>query len=327
MSRPSTQPRSELPRLLGLIVAAVGFGIVAGPALFALPLAALLVASHPRTATEYRALAISGAFALWWLFTSGDLPDQVVRAATLFAALAFTLTTLRTTASFIHRALHAVAIAGAAITILLPGLGSSWGELRWWVAHENGLSARTLTGLLWSVAPVTGTNGGPGSGHSVLQQLEQGFTELVYMVADYYPALLALQLMVGLALATAIYQRVAREPRGAPLGPFRRFRFSEHLGWAAAIPLIVVLVPRLAGAKLAAANLLAVAAALYALRGVAVAAYGLSVIGAGGVFLSILLASIFLLLLPILLAGAIVLGVLDSGLRLRERWGTKTAAR
>lgn len=323
-------PPSERRSLDGvgrLVLAAVGFGIVAPPALFALPLAALLMASRPRTTPEYVAVATAGAFALWWLLTPGDLPDQLVRAAALFVTLTFTLTTLRTRASVTHRSLHAVAIAGAAVTALLTFLGSSWGELRWWVAHRTGLAARSVMGLLWSATPAT-PNGGPATPtQPALERLQQWFAEVVPVVADFYPALLALEMMLGLALATAIYQRVATDPRGAPLGQLRTFRFSEHLGWAAAIPLIVVLIPKLAAAKVAAANLVVVAAALYALRGFAVAVYGLHAVGAGGFFLTALLVSIFVLLMPIVLAGAVLLGVVDTGLRLRERWGMKTAAK
>jgi hypothetical protein len=327
MSPPSERRPGRSPRLIGLVAAAVGFGIFAPAALFTMPLAALLMASQPRTTSEYAVAALAGGFAFWWLVTPGDLPDQLVRAAALFTTLAFTLSTLRTRASVTHRCLHAVAVAGAAVTGLLVFLGSSWGELRWWVAHRTGLAARSLMGLMWSATPVTANGNSSTPEHPALEQLQQWFAEVVVIVADFYPALLALEIMVGLALATAVYHRVARHPRGVPLAEFRNFRFSEHLGWAAAIPLIVVLIPKLAAAKVAAANLVVVAAALYGLRGIAVAAYGLQAVGAGGIFLTILLASIFVLLMPIVLAGAVVLGVVDAGLRLRERWGMKTAAK
>jgi hypothetical protein len=79
-------------------------------------------------------------------------------------------------------------------------------------------------------------------------------------------------------------------------------------------------VPKLAAAKLAAANVLAVAAALYGVRGIAVASYGLAMIGAGGFFLWAALVAILLLMLPFVVGGAILLGVLDAGLNLRRRW-------
>jgi uncharacterized protein YybS (DUF2232 family) len=138
-------------------------------------------------------------------------------------------------------------------------------------------------------------------------------------MGDFYPAIAVLQLLAGLALATAICRRIAVHPHGPTLGPLREFRFTEHLGWAVAIPLVIVLVPKLAAAKAAAANLLLVAGTLYALRGVAVAAFGLSLLGGGGVAAWIVGVVITFILLPILLGGAIVLGVMDAGLDFRRR--------
>ncbi len=315
---------SEHRGLGRLVVAAIAFGILAPPALFALPLAALLLASRPRTAPEFIALALAGGVALWWLMAAGDLPDQLLRAAALFAAIVFTVTSLRTRATVTHRALHAVTVAAAGVAGLIVLLGTSWGEIRWWVAHRTGMTARGIIGMLWTATP-SGSTGADSTAaeHSTLQQFQTGLADLVPLIADYYPAIVAAQLVVGLVLATAICQRVATRPIGIPLQPLRTFRFSEHLGWAAVIGLAVVLVPKLAAGKLAAANMLVVVGALYALRGFAVAAFGFTALG-GGAFLIILFGLIFLFLMPIVLAGALVLGVVDAGFDLRARWGTKS---
>lgn len=319
MTAPSERLRGGLGRL---VLTTLAFATVAPVALVALPLAALLLASRPRSAAEYAAIGLAGGPAIWWLLTPGDLPDQLVRASALFVTLAFTITTLQTRVSVTHRALHAVTLAGGAVVGLMMVLQTSWGEVRWWIAHRTGFAARWLMGALWSGSAAT--QDAAGTVHP-LAQLQNWFAEVVPIVADFYPALLAVELMVGLALATAIYRRVAARPRGALPGPWRQFRFSDQLGWAAAIPLVVLLVPKLAAAKLAAANLLVVAAALYAARGFAVAAFGLHAAGAGGVFLWALMGIILIFLMPIVVAGAIVLGVLDAGLDFRRRWGTKTA--
>ncbi len=305
---------------------ATAFSVVAHPGLFALPFAILLLVSRPQTRVEHVALGVAGGFALWWLLSPGNLPDQVVRAAALFSALAFTVTTLRSKASVTHRALHAVAVAGAGVTTLLLLLGSSWGELRWWVSHQTGLTARAFLGTVLATTPVTAGSDSTTVEQTAMEQLQRWFAEAIPVVADFYPALLAVQLLIGIALGTALYQRVATRPRGTPPDSWMNFRFTEHLNWAAAAALIIVLLPKLATAKLAAGNLLVVSAALYAVRGIAVAAVGLQVAGGGGVFLTVLLAAIFLFLTPIVLAGAMLLGVLDTRLDLRRRWGTKTAA-
>jgi hypothetical protein len=93
------------------------------------------------------------------------------------------------------------------------------------------------------------------------------------------------------------------------------------LGWAAIIPLAVLLLPIFAGARLIALNLVAFVGGLYMLRGIAVAAFGLQLLGRG--FLYLIAAVGVFFMLPVALGGASVLGVLDAGLDLRRRWTTQ----
>jgi uncharacterized protein YybS (DUF2232 family) len=161
---------------------------------------------------------------------------------------------------------------------------------------------------------------GPGAGS--VPEIERWFESGVQVLADQYGAILAVQLLAGLALAAAIYYRAHRRPWGTPPGRFRDFRFSEHLGWVGVVALVVVLIPRLAVAKGAALNLLVVTGLLYGLRGLAVTAFGLALLGGAGCGTAALFALLALFVLPAGLAGAIVLGVVDAGLDLRKRWVT-----
>ncbi len=288
-------------------------------AMTALPLAALVAASRPRMHAEFLTCGAAAGLAGYWLLLAGDLPDQVARSAALLATFVFVAATLLTRLSFTHRALFATAGAAVGVALQLAAVGVAFRELRWWVAHRTGYAARWLVGDLWSrtapAADSTLADTQPAAG-----QIEELFLDVVPAIADYYPALLALELFVAFAIALAIYHRVARLPRGLPLGRFRDFRFSEHLGWVPAVALLVILLPKLAAAQLAATNVLIVAAALYALRGLAVVAFGLQTVAGGGVFLVVLSAIILFFLLPIVLAGALVLGVVDAGFNLRRRW-------
>jgi hypothetical protein len=153
-----------------------------------------------------------------------------------------------------------------------------------------------------------------------LADMERWLRTVTRTLSDFAPALAALQLLAGFGLAGVTYRRITSAPVGALPGRLRDFRFSEHLGWTAVVPLAVLLAPKLAAAKLAAANVLAVAAVLYAVRGIAVASFGLNMIGAGGFFLWAALVAIFFLMLPFVVGGAILLGILDAGLNLRRRW-------
>jgi uncharacterized protein YybS (DUF2232 family) len=140
----------------------------------------------------------------------------------------------------------------------------------------------------------------------------------VRFLADYHMALMTLQLIAGMALATAIYQRLAVRPRGIPPGKFRDFCFTEHLGWPAIAALIIILVPKWSAAKMGASNVLVVLGSLYALRGLAVATVGLKQLGSGLIIaLSVMTA---FLMLPVATIGAILLGIVDTRFDLRRRW-------
>jgi hypothetical protein len=294
-----------------LVLAGLAYVIFAPAALFALPLAALLVATSLRTRRESLIAAVAGGLSLVWLLEAGDLPDQLVRASAVIATGVFVTATHFTRAPVIHRALSAVITAALAAGVLLLVMGSSWNEAHWWAEYRAGYLARVASQLFWIV--------GDGSTTSPTQ-IAQVVNRIVRFQADYFPAVAALRIMAGLALATAIYHRMAVKPYGPGLAAFRSFRFTEHLGWAAIVPLLVLLIPQLAAAKLGAINLLLVLGALYALRGVAVVAFGLQLMGAGSGLLIAFVVVAAILILPIVLAGAILLGVADSGLDLRRRW-------
>ena len=283
-------------------------------AVTAIPLATLLAGRASRTRAETMTLAGCVGFALWWLLQLGELPGQLTRAAAIFAALAFVTATRWTRLTVTHRALTAAAVAIGGVTALLFALGSSWSELRWWVEFRVGLAARSVIGGLWTVSASAG--GGqitdPGKIETLLHSA-------VSLAAAFYPALTVLVILTGLALASRTYHWVAPAPKGVGPGRFKDFRFSEHLGWAVIIPLVVVLIPKLAAAKTAAANVLLVAAVFYGLRGVAVAAFLAEMAGGVGFLLSALLAVIMFVMLPVVAGGAVVLGVLDTGVDFRRR--------
>ena len=292
-----------------LALIAVAFGLLAPAPLFALPLAALLVFSRKETRAEVVTAGLAGGLSLWWLLLPGNLPDQVLRTGLLFSTATFVAASHYTRASFTHRALLALGVAVLGIVALFAVFGWSWGELHWWVQYQRGYESRL------ALAPLRARAGGSEVADALADVLDRS----VAFEANNYPALVGLKIMAGLALATAWYHRLTSHPWGVPLGRLRDFRFSEHLGWAAAVPLMIVLLPHLAAAKVAATNLLLLVGALYALRGIGVAAFGTSLAGTGPVATALMLAAT-LLMLPVVLGGAILLGVLDAGVDLRRRW-------
>ncbi len=312
---PPAQPQGRGLGRLGF--AALAFAVFAPVGLCLVPLGALLAATRPRTRSEVALTALIGGLALLWLLAPGDPPDQLSRAVAVIGGATFVLATAYSQSSVTHRALLAAVATAVALALLFPVLGWRWDGIHWWVEHRTGFALRMALGQL-SAANAA------GSGAS-LAEMERWFETGVRVMADNYAAMLALQLLAGLGLAAAIYYRARRAPWGTPPGRFRDFRFSEHLGWAGVVALVVVLIPRLAAAKGAAINLLVVTGVLYGLRGVAVTAFGLALMGGAGCGTAALFALLMLFVLPAVAAGAIVLGVVDARMDLRKRWATPRA--
>jgi hypothetical protein len=273
-------------------------------------LAALLVFSPPIGGVSAIIAVVAGGVSLSWLGQAGVLPEQVLRAGTVIAVAVFVPVTFYTRASLGHRVILASAAAATSVTLLLGAFGRSLHELRWWVEYRVGYAMRVFTGAVL---------GGNGSDTIDKAQLTEFTSTFVRFMADYDPARAALEVMAGLALASVIYYRLAKQPRGIPPGRFRDFRFTEHLGWAAIAMLVVVLVPKLAAAKLGAMNVLLVLGSLFALRGTAVATVAFYAFG-GGWLNAMLTFALTFFLLPVALIGAIVLGIVDTRFDLRKRW-------
>jgi hypothetical protein len=268
--------------------------------------------SRPRTNREIVAVAAATGVGLWWLIQPGSLPDQFLRAAVVLATSAFVVLTWRTTLSFLHRALAAATFAILATSVMLPGLGSSWSELRWWVEFQHGGAYRDMIGVLAAIA---------GNGSADLDELGARLASTAQLMGEFAVGVAVLQVLAGLTLACALYRHVAADPRGVMPTGFRYLRFSEHLGWAAVLSLAVIVLPKVVSIKLVAANVLLVAGVLYALRGAAVALFGLHMlVGSGGLLFWMLVVFVTLLILPVVVGSAILLGVIDAGVNLRGRW-------
>jgi hypothetical protein len=283
-------------------------------ALVALPTAALLAAGGIRSRRTVLLGVSAGALALWWLLQAGDLPDQVMRAALVFTSVTFAVASRRSDLSFTHRALLAVAVAALGIAAAFLLFGWSWQRLHWWVAFRTGAALRlVLSAAMATSAPEVGGLDRP--------DFDAVLHDLVRTSADLYPAALALQLMVCLAVAVVAVSRLGRIRIGRPFGPLAEFRFSEHLGWLLAGAIALLIIPGLAQARPLAVNVLAVMAALYGLRGMAVVLTGLRAVRAGPILYGVATLAVFFVL-----PGTVLLGVLDAGLNLRRRRPPRSGA-
>ena len=302
-----------------LAVLSVLYILVAPAGFLTLPLAAILASSQLRSRVQFLLLAVAAGVSLSWLLTAGELPDQTTRAAAVIVTGFFLLTRLSKQMTVTHRSVVSVAGAAATFFALYRVLGHSWRELRWWVeqrwAFQSGLA------LTWLSGPVPGAEAsGKGTSETFLRDAESVLHSVTRIQTDYFPAILAIAAIVGLWLAAAIARRLEPLPSGNRGTPrLTDFRFSEHVGWLAVIPLVVVLLAGEGTLRVGAANVLVVAVFLYAVRGFAVMVFGLRRMGLPRFGFAIIMV-VGLLFLYLLLPGIILLGVLDARLDFRNRW-------
>lgn len=135
-----------------------------------------------------------------------------------------------------------------------------------------------------------------------------------------YPSLLALESIVALAIAWAMYHRLSRARLGPPLGQLRDFRFNDQLVWGLIVGLTIVFLPTLASVRVLGRNLLVFFGALYAIRGLGV----LSWFMAPGALVVTATIGFAMLWWPVLNAiaalGFLFLAIAAFGLGLGDTW-------
>lgn len=279
------------PRVVGLIT---------------LPLAALLALAPPAPGARWRWSVVLPLAGLGLLLLAPMAPrplDSVVGAYVVFASAAFVVTAVSLRTGVLVRASVATALGAlgtVGFALLLRG-DVTWNALHMQALHEASDALR------------------------LAEQLQPDAADLVAPLAnafgETFPALLVLQTLAGLALAWQWHTRLAAEPLGPPVAPFRQFRFGDAWVWGLVGVLCVWIAPALASLKPAALNVGIVLSVLYCLRGTAVVVaiasgagipVGLLVIGA-------VVASALAVPLLLIVPGIWTLGVFDTWLEFRRR--------
>jgi hypothetical protein len=151
-------------------------------------------------------------------------------------------------------------------------------------------------------------------------ETEKQLGVLAGLGGSLYPSLLALESMMALAIAWAMYHRLSRARLGPPLGELREFRFNDQLVWGLIVGLTIVFLPTLASVRVVGRNLLVFFGALYALRGLGV----LSWFMAPGALALTATVGFAMLWWPVLNAiaalGFLLLAVAAFGLGLGDTW-------
>jgi len=299
------------------VFGAIGYLLMAFASPFSLvavPLAVYLVAQCPARRDGIVAAALLGGV-LAALTGSADQFVALERAwvMLLAGALAVTLV-LRPGRPFVPSALAALGLAAGAGWLLVWLTPLTLPEIAWRVQHHYGYQARIILGQLAAGAEASG--GGPSA---LVEALERSVDMGIRLASAVFPALLLLQSLAALALAWALYQRVAVAPLGPPHGRLREFRFNDNLIWGVVASLVIMVVPRLGALGALGGNLAVFFFGLYAMRGVGVVAAMAAAAGIGGAFAAAGATLFVLFLAPVAAMAALALGVTDTWVDWRRR--------
>ena len=193
----------------------------------------------------------------------------------------------------------------AVAAVVLAARSGSWGTVEWAVEQ------RISQGLGTALEALRMMRGG----QALPPALVTAVHETVRAQAKVFPALLGLSSMAALGVAWWVYVRLSSgSDRG--VGPLRDFRFNDHLVWVFIAGLVLLLTPWEDVLARVGANTVVFMGALYALRGAAVILFlsgGLSLVG----YVMLILGLLFLP--PLVLTGAMVIGIGDTWLDVRRK--------
>lgn len=267
-----------------LVLVGVG-GIRSAPAAVAAVLAMVFVLAGPRDGMWYTerawAVMVGGAFAV-----------------TCVMKPSWRLTT---------KTLAAVASTCAVFVAFMAIRTGAWSAVDWAVSDQ--LRGAYAT---WLDAMVVLRQGEPLS-----PALISAIYRTVEAQVSVFPALVAIESMVALAVTWWLYMRLVHgEDRG--LGPIGRFGFNDHLAWVMVAAMLMVVLRTGDAVTRVGANLAVFMSALYAARGFGVIAF---VSGGMSLFGYVMFALGLLFAAPVVIALSVLLGVADSWLDLRDRAG------
>ena len=215
--------------------------------------------------------------------------------------------------------LLAVGVAALVGSLAVALTSFSWGELRWLAERHYGLQSRLL------LEAMTRSLQGAEGATDVVEAMEAAFNQVVQVMSTLLPALVLLQSMAALAAAWALYQKLARHPEGEPLPRLRDFRFSDHLIWGIVIALVALVFPGAHSVRLLGGNLATFFGGLYVVRGLGIVSALAAAAGVGGPFAALLATFATFFLFPLVMFGALALGVTDTWVDWRKIAVRKTS--
>jgi len=292
------------PRAVALLVITLIFSVSSAGVLVTVPFLALTMVLGLRRLPAAVA-AMLAVFVAVGVPTRGGV-WYLERGWAVVLAGWFVVLTMRWPRSrFFPRAFAAVAATAALVGLLVMVRPGSWSMVNWLITE----------GMMRSVSLIVQMSMAVDSEVSLSTAQLNTLFQWAAQQGRLFPALLGLSSLSGLAVAWWAYVRLSPEG-GLGLGPLREFRFNDHLVWLLLTGLALILLGAGEGWTSVGSNAVVFMGGLYAMRGAAVLLFlNGGVTGFGFFFLAVAM----LFLAPVLIMGALVVGVGDTWLDLRSR--------
>jgi hypothetical protein len=307
----------SLAPLACLVAVAVLLAPVRPFPLLAVPFALFLVAFRPRDLFGLATAAVLLALVFWPGPLDADSGWFMQRGWCLLAGGLFVASTvLRRPRGLFDRGLGSVTVATAAITLAAISRPAMGRALDGWMEAQIREAATTAYAIL-----AADTKSASGSiGESIRSAIE---TWAVFQ-HDVYPALLALATMAALAACWYFAGRNGEDYETPPA--VRDFGFRDELVWVLVAGLMLLVLPLGGGAFRAGENATVFMVALYLARGGAILAW-IAAVAATSAWSWVFLAVGAVLAYPFVFGAALVIGIGDTWLHLRERLATRMVDR
>ncbi|HEY2804777.1 MAG TPA: DUF2232 domain-containing protein [Gemmatimonadales bacterium] len=295
--------------VLGALTYFFALAFVSPVALITGPLALLLLFQRPTRRETFIGLLFL-AFTVWSVTGAADGFDRVADAwvCLLMGGVAVALGSgaQENRGKLVSGGLMAVGAAGTAAVLVVLATPFSWHELYWLATRHYSMLARVAQEVMsqnLSNLP---------NGSELLQTMDATLDWMVEMVSRLLPALVLLQSVAALAMAWGLYRWFVRQPEGEPLPRLRDFRFSDQLIWGVVLSLVALVFPGVQSLHLIGGNLAAFFGGLYVVRGLGIVASLAGAAGVGGPFVALLASFLTIFLMPVVMIGALALGVTDT---------------
>ena len=290
-------------RAVGLMLATGLFSVVNPGVLVAIPFCLLVVFMPSKRFLALALAAVGGVFV-----AAGDADSGIWFAERGWALLlggCFLALSLRWPGGrFLPKGLGAVFGSFLFMGLLLGVRPGDWAVLDWAVRSRMELA---MSSFLQVLRMNLGSE-------TISVALEARALETMAAQSLVFPALLGLASLAALGLSWWLYKRMARSTEEG-IGPLKEFRFNDQLVWVLIMGVIALLVSSGAVARIG-INAVVFIGALYALRGAAVV---LMLTGGPSLFGWILFAVGFLFVAPLVIVGAVFIGLGDTWFDLRAR--------